>query len=242
MSGPILSIRNLSVSYDRIEVVHGVNVDVTEGRVVGLIGANGAGKSTIMRAIMGQRDVSGVISLRGKELQRMQAHQIAREGVALVPEGRMVFPNLSVKNNLRMGAYAHRKRWGATNVFEEVMELFPELKPTLGRPAGVLSGGQQQMVAVGRALMGRPTLLMLDEPSMGLGPLVIERIYETIRYLKSQKISIVLAEQNARMALTTVDDVYVLQNGTVMESGTADDLRDSNRIAEIYLGRKTDAR
>lgn len=235
MSQELLRVDDLHVSYGRLEVVHGVSFTVGASEVVGLVGANGAGKTTIMRAVVGQRNSTGTVVLAGREISRHAPHRITRAGVALVPEGRLLFPSLTVEQNLHMGSYVHRTRWdrGALN---QVIELFPELDKHLRRPAAVLSGGEQQMVAVGRALMARPSLLVLDEPSQGLAPLVVQRIYEAIAKLKADGTSILLAEQNATMALTTADRAYVVQTGEIVEEGDAEQLRRSPRIAEIYLG------
>ncbi len=238
MSQPLLEVRNLQVRYGRIPVVHGIDFTVERGSVVGLLGANGAGKSTTMRALMRQRSATGSIMFEGSEIGGLAPHKIASRGIALVPEGRLVFKTLSVEKNLRMGSYPLGRKASSTasSGIGEVLELFPELKPMMHRRAGELSGGQQQMLALGRALMSKPTLLVLDEPSLGLAPLVIERIYQAISRLKSQRTSILLAEQNVRLALRSVDYAYVLQTGEVVEHGTSDFLRSSNRVEEIYLG------
>ena len=236
--GPLLKVTGLTVRYDRIAVVHGVDLEVRRGSVTGLLGANGAGKSTIMRAILGQRDARGEVVFDGEPISGLPAHRIAARGIALVPEGRMVFGGLSVAHNLAMGAYSRKLRHAArTPEYDRVLALFPELEPLLLRPAGLLSGGQQQMLAIGRALMAAPTLLVMDEPSLGLAPLVIERIYAAVAELRAAGTSILLAEQNARMALRSVDHAYVLQTGAVVEEGSAAELRSSARVEEIYLGK-----
>lgn len=232
-----LVIRQLHVRYGRIYVVHGVDIEVEEGSVTALLGANGAGKSTVMRAIMGQRLMEGSVTFAGKAIDRLKPHEIVAQGIALVPEGRMVFPSLSVLNNLKMGAYWRGgSSWGLDGDLETVLGLFPELRQILDRKAGITSGGQQQMIAIGRALMAKPKLLVLDEPSLGLAPLVTERIYEAIRQLKAAGTSILLAEQNAHLALGTADTVYVLETGRVAEKGPVASLANSSRIADIYLG------
>lgn len=235
----LLAVKDLHVRYGRIEVVHGVSFEVHPHEVVGLVGANGAGKTTIMRALAGQRDKTGSVALRGREIGGLPPHKVTAAGIALVPEGRMLFPSLTVTRNLQMGAYVHREPWTRDSL-DRVLELFPALEKHLDRPAGVLSGGEQQMVAVGRALMARPSLLVLDEPSQGLAPLVVQRIYDAIRILKDSGTAILLAEQNATMALATVNRVYVIQTGEIVEQGTAESLRESPRIAEIYLGTAID--
>lgn len=239
MSEPLLEVTDLRVRYGRIPVVHGISFSVDRGSVVGFLGANGAGKSTTMRALMGQRASSGRVIFDGEDISSLPGHAIAARGIALVPEGRMVFKTLTVANNLRMGSYplGRSASWGDGAAMDQVLELFPELKPLLGRRAGELSGGQQQMLALGRALMSKPKLLVMDEPSMGLAPIVIDRIYQAILQLKaSEHTSILLAEQNARLALRSVDYAYVLQTGLVVEHGSSTHLRASSRIEEIYLG------
>jgi branched-chain amino acid transport system ATP-binding protein len=234
----MLEIKDLKVRYGRIPVVHGVDLAIEEGSVVGLLGANGAGKTTIMRSILGQRTATGEIRFAGERIDGLAAHKIAARGIALVPEGRLVFATLTVEKNLRMGSYplGRKANWRSRADLDPVLELFPELERFLGTRAGVLSGGQQQMVALGRALMSRPRLLVMDEPSLGLAPLVIERIYEAIGRLRAGNTAILLAEQNARLALRCVDHAYVLQSGVVVEDGPAETLRTSRRIEEIYLG------
>lgn len=237
----LLEVRDLRVRYGRIPVVHGIDIDVPTGSVVGLLGANGAGKSTVMRALMGQRSSTGSVSFDGHRIDSLAAHKIAAQGIALVPEGRLVFSTLTVEKNLRMGSYSlgRRASWKDPADLEPVLKLFPELGPLLHARAGVLSGGQQQMLALGRALMSRPRLLIMDEPSLGLAPLVIERIYEAILRLRDSDTSILLAEQNVRLALRSVDHAYVMQSGVVVEQGPAEELRSSARVEEIYLGGTT---
>jgi len=232
----LLEIKDLKVRYDRIPVIHGISLRVESGSAVCLLGSNGAGKSTTMRAIFGQRQIMGEILFEGEVISGLEAHQIARRGIALVPEGRMVFPSLTVTNNLRVGGYPGRQGWKDQSTFDSVMDLFPELKPMLDRQAGILSGGQQQMLALGRALMAKPKLLVLDEPSLGLAPLLVKRIYHAIAQLQAGNVSILLAEQNAKVALNAVNYAYVLETGEVVEQGPAEELKDSNRVAEIYLG------
>lgn len=236
MTENLLEVRDLRVRYGRIPVVHGIDLEIKRGAVVGLLGANGAGKSTTMRAILGQRQMSGTVQFDGQTISGRPTHAIARMGIAMVPEGRRVFRSLTVLHNLRVGAMPTHGGWRDDEVLEEVLALFPELVPLLKRPAGVLSGGQQQMLAVGRAMMARPKLMVLDEPSLGLAPLVIQRIYDAIKELRSRDMSILLAEQNAAMALTSVDYAYVLQTGQIVEHGDAAALSSSRRVEEIYLG------
>lgn len=237
MSEDLLVVTDLRVRYGRIPVVHGVSLKVGTGSVVGILGANGAGKSTTMRAIVGQRQMTGTILFEGESISGKSAHAIARSGVAMVPEGRHVFPSISVLNNLRTGSIPRRGGWKDKATLDEVLDLFPELKPMLHRQAGILSGGQQQMLAVGRAMMSKPKLMILDEPSLGLAPLVVQRIYDAIHQLSQANMSILLAEQNAAMALNSVEYAYVLQTGLVVEQGSSEELRSSSRVEEIYLGR-----
>lgn len=237
MSESILEVSDLRVRYGRIPVVHGITFDIPRGSVVGLLGANGAGKTTTMRAIMGQRQMTGGVRFEGRELAGRPTHRISRFGIAMVPEGRQVFRSLTVLHNLRIGAVPTGAEWRQDDTLDEVLTLFPELGPLLKRPAGVLSGGQQQMLAVGRAMMAKPKLMILDEPSLGLAPLVIRRIYDAIRELRNRDMSILLAEQNAAMALTSVDYAYVMQTGLIVEAGDAAALSGSGRVEEIYLGR-----
>ncbi|MEV5302873.1 MULTISPECIES: ABC transporter ATP-binding protein [Amycolatopsis methanolica group] len=234
----LLEVTGLRVRYGRIPVVHGVDFRVGEGSVVGLLGANGAGKTTIMRALLGQRSSTGRVTFAGERIDGLAPHRVGGRGVALVPEGRKVFRTLTVEKNLRMGSYplGREASWRDQAGLDPVLELFGELEPLLARRAGELSGGQQQMVAIGRALMGRPRLLIMDEPSLGLAPLVIERIYEAVRMLRASRTSILLAEQNARLALRSVDRAYVIQRGRITEEGSAEELRTSRRVEEIYLG------
>jgi branched-chain amino acid transport system ATP-binding protein len=236
MPHSILEIKDLKVRYDRIAVVHGLSLRVESGSAVGLLGSNGAGKSTTMRSIFGQRQITGEILFEGESISKLDTHQIARRGIAMVPEGRMVFPSLTVSNNLRVGSYPRKHGWKDQSTFDSVMDLFPELKPMLNRQAGILSGGQQQMLALGRALMAKPKLLVLDEPSLGLAPLLVKRIYSAIAQLQADNMSILLAEQNAKVALNAVDYAYVLETGHIVEQGSSQELKASNRVAEIYLG------
>jgi branched-chain amino acid transport system ATP-binding protein len=236
MTTPLLEIRDLKVRYDRIPVIHGLSLRVESGSAVGLLGSNGAGKSTTMRSIFGQRQITGEILFEGEKISGLDAHQIARRGITMVPEGRMVFPSLTVANNIRVGSFPRKDGWKDQSTFDYVMDLFPELKPMLERQAGILSGGQQQMLALGRALMSKPKLLVLDEPSLGLAPLLVKRIYSAIAQLQVNNMSILLAEQNAKVALNAVNYAYVLETGQIVEQGSSLELKSSNRVAEIYLG------
>ena len=233
----LVQVRDLTVGYGQLEVVHGVELDASEGAVTCLIGANGAGKTTTLRALIGLHPArGGTIRFGGREIQKLPAHKIARAGIAFVPEGRLVFASLSVLDNLRMGSAPRRARWRNPDGLDEVFELFPELHEHRSREGGMLSGGQQQMLAIGRALMSKPRLIVLDEPSMGLAPLLVDRIYDALFALKERGTTILVAEQNARLALRLADTAYVLETGKVVEHGPAQDLRHTPRVEEIYLG------
>lgn len=240
MSDFLLTLEDVRIRYGRIPVVHGVSLNVSPGSVVGILGANGAGKTTTMRSIVGQRQMTGTVTFDGEVISGKPAHIIARAGIAMVPEGRRVFSSLTVLNNLKTGSFPRKGGWNDRATLDDVVELFPELKPMLHRQAGILSGGQQQMLAVGRAMMSKPKLMILDEPSLGLAPLVVQRIYDAIRQLSQANMSILLAEQNAAMALGSVQYAYVMQTGLVVEQGDAAMLRTSSRVEEIYLGRTSD--
>ncbi len=233
----ILEIRDLVVSYGGIEAVKGISLDVPEGKIVTLIGANGAGKSTTLKAIAGLvRPKSASITFCGEELIGKTSDQIVARGVTLVPEGRRVFPNLTVLENLKIGAYLRKDDLKAD--LEHVYELFPRLKERAWQQAGTLSGGEQQMLAVGRALMSQPKLIMMDEPSLGLAPLVVKDIFEIIRTINQQGITVLLIEQNANMALKTADLGYVMETGRITLHGTGAELYENETIKEAYLGKK----
>jgi len=244
MTEPLLAVRGLRAAYGAVEVVHGIDLDVAAGGVTALLGANGAGKTTTLRTLRGHlRPRAGSVRLQGREIAGRRAHAIARSGVALVPEGRRVFASLTVRDNLRMGGFggAHRpfgafRAWRAPDALAAPLDLFPELAPLLDRPAGVLSGGEQQMLALGRALMRRPRLLVLDEPSMGLAPKVVQRIYAALVDLRAAGTTILLAEQNARAALAPADDAVVLRAGSVAARGASPELRDGELLRDVYLG------
>lgn len=231
----ILEIRNLTVSYGGIEAVKGIDLSVEEGKIVTLIGSNGAGKSTTLKTIAGLvRPKAGEIVLHGMNLVGKSTDQIVAQGVTLVPEGRRVFPNLTVLENLRIGAYLRKD--SITEDLARVYDLFPRLKEREWQQAGTLSGGEQQMLAIGRGLMARPKLLMLDEPSMGLAPLVIEEVFRKIREINEQGISILLIEQNAKKALENSDYAYIIEQGQIRFEGPAAELEHDDRIARAYLG------
>lgn len=233
----MLRIEQLHVSYGGIQAVRGVSLHVNEGEVVTLIGSNGAGKTTTLNAICGITPSRGTIHYRGVELQQKATHQIVREGIVMVPEGRRVFPKLTVATNLLMGAYARKTPKSKLQAeIESIYQLFPRLAERKNQMAGTMSGGEQQMLAIGRALMAKPSLLILDEPSMGLAPIVVKGIYETIRRIKQEGMTILLVEQNALMALSVADRGYVLENGEIRFHDTAQNLREQNNVKKAYLG------
>ncbi len=232
----ILEIRDLTVSYGGIEAVKGISLDVPEGEIVTLIGANGAGKSTTLKTIAGLvKSKTASIKFMGNEISGMTPDKIVTSGITLVPEGRRVFPNLTVKENLRIGAYLRKDSLEAD--FEYVYGLFPRLKEREWQLAGTLSGGEQQMLAVARALMSKPKLIMMDEPSLGLAPLVVKSIFDIIKTINEQGITVLLIEQNANMALQAADTAYVLETGRITMTGAGSELLRDERIKEAYLGK-----
>ena len=233
----MLEVKDLHVSYGGISALRGVNLEVPDGKIVTLIGANGAGKSTLLRTISGLvKAESGSITYDGTELLGMSINKILELGIAQVPEGRRVFTNLSVLENLKIGAYLRRDKAGIQKDIEWVYELFPRLKERSWQMAGTLSGGEQQMLAVGRALMSRPKLMMMDEPSLGLAPLVVKGIFEIIREINRQGVTVLLIEQNANMALKTADLAYVLETGEITLHGTGAELLTNEAVKRAYLG------
>ena len=236
----MLTIRNLNVHYDGIHVLKDVSLEVEPERIVTLIGANGAGKSTLLRSICGlAHPSSGSILYLGKELCGRPTHLIARDGIAMVPEGRKVFSELSIYDNLMMGAYSRDGREESRRIKNDIawiFSIFPRLEERLGQPAGTLSGGEQQMLALGRALMSRPRLLLLDEPSLGLSPLLIAEVFRTIRAIAREGMTILLIEQNARVALRISDLGYVLETGRITLKGAGRDLLKDEKVVESYLG------
>ncbi|MEZ5175587.1 MAG: ABC transporter ATP-binding protein [Acidimicrobiia bacterium] len=230
--------RDLTVSYGRIQAVHGISIDVPEGAVVSLLGPNGAGKTTTLRGIAGlQKPITGNVALLGNDITGRSGHSVARQGISLVPEGRRVFPSLTVLDNLRVGATPRLARpWRSPDSLADVFSLFPELSDLTNMPAGLLSGGEQQMLAIGRGLMAQPRLLALDEPSMGLAPQLVERIYSSLEETKRLGTSILLAEQNTHLALELCDWVYVLDTGNIAASGPVNEMRRSSQVAAFYLG------
>ncbi len=233
----MLEVKDLHVSYGGIRALRGVNLEVPDGKIVTLIGANGAGKSTMLRTISGLvKAESGSILYYGKELLGRPINKILEDGIAMVPEGRRVFTNLSVLENLKIGAYLRKDKAGIQKDIEWVYELFPRLQERSWQMAGTLSGGEQQMLAVGRALMSRPKLMMMDEPSLGLAPLVVKGIFEIIREINRQGVTVLLIEQNANMALKTADLAYVLETGEITLHGTGAELLTNEAVKRAYLG------
>ncbi len=234
-----LEIRDLCVSYGGIRALKGISLSVEQGQIVTLIGANGAGKSTTLRAISGlERAQSGSITYGGEELTSLPAKEIVRRGIIHVPEGRRVFPDMTVAENLKIGAFLRRDTAGIADDIDYVYSLFPRLKERSWQPAGTLSGGEQQMLAVGRALMSRPKVLMMDEPSLGLAPLIVRDIFSIIRRVNDDGITVLLIEQNANAALRIADYGYVLETGTISLTGTGEELLRNSSVREAYLGKK----
>ena len=234
--GRFFEARDVSVNYDRVSALRGVSMELQEGEVAALIGANGAGKTTMLRAITGLARRSGEIRLAGERIDGLRPAQIVARGVAMVPEGRRVYPYMDVRDNLLMGAYLRRDRAGIRADLEGCFERFPRLRERLRQQAGTLSGGEQQMVAIGRALMARPRLLLLDEPSLGLAPLLVREIARTIVSLNREGLSVILVEQNSRMALRVSQRGYVLETGEMRLSGASADLLNNDEVKRLYLG------
>jgi branched-chain amino acid transport system ATP-binding protein len=233
----LLEIDNLTLRYGRIEALHGISITVEEGEVVALIGANGAGKTTTMRAVSGLRPVaSGTIRFAGEDITNLRADLRVIRGICQSPEGRGIFPGMTVLENLDMGAYTRRDTAGIAADLDRVFGLFPRLAERRKQAGGTLSGGEQQMLAVGRALMSRPKLLLLDEPSMGLAPMVIQQIFEIITEINQQGTTILLVEQNAQQALSRAHRAYVLETGQIVQEGTGQDLLTDSRVRDAYLG------
>jgi branched-chain amino acid transport system ATP-binding protein len=232
----LLEVEQLVVRYGKIEAVKGVSIVVDEGEMVALIGANGAGKTTTLKTISGlHRPAGGSIRFGEARIDSLGPHQIVERGVSMVPEGRRIFPRMTVWENLQMGAY-HRRDGGEGEDLDKVLALFPVLKERLKQLGGTLSGGEQQMLAIARGLMSRPRLLMMDEPSMGLAPLIAEKIFETIKEINDQGVSILLVEQNAQAALTSADRGYVLETGEISLAGEATALLSDEGVRKAYLG------
>ena len=236
-AGPILELRDVHIFYGRIEALKGISIEVGEGEIVTLIGANGAGKSTTLRSINGlNQPRQGTIHFQGRDITDEPAHAIVKMGISQSPEGRRLFPRMSVLENLEMGAFQRSDRAGIQEALDRVFALFPRLAERKSQRAGTLSGGEQQMCAIGRALMAQPKLLMLDEPSMGLAPIFVEKIFEIVKEINEQGTPILLVEQNALMALDTADRGYVLETGTIALADEAKALRSNEQVRKTYLG------
>lgn len=235
----MLKVENLVVSYGGIEALKGISLEVPDGKIVTLIGANGAGKSTLLRSIVGLvKPKSGVISYGDKTITGLNSQKVVETGITLVPEGRRVFPNLTVLENLKIGAYMRKDKEEIEKDIQWIYELFPRLEERSWQMAGTLSGGEQQMLAVGRALMCRPKLMMMDEPSLGLAPLIIKDIFQIIQELNARGMTILLIEQNANMALKIADLAYVLETGNITMQGTGKELLENPDVKAAYLGKK----
>jgi branched-chain amino acid transport system ATP-binding protein len=232
----LLEVKRLEVHYGGIRAVKGIDLEVQQGELVCLIGANGAGKTTTLKAICRLVSSSGTIAYAGTDISQAKVHELPRRGLVMVPEGRGIFPQLTVEENLAMGAYARGAQFGQGGGIDKQYATFPRLKERRLQVAGTLSGGEQQMLALARALMSEPKLLLLDEPSMGLAPMMVARIFEVVREIAARGVTILLVEQNARLALELAHRGYVMESGTIALSGTAKALLDDPRVKEAYLG------
>jgi branched-chain amino acid transport system ATP-binding protein len=233
----MLKVDNLEVAYGNIKAIKGISLEVNQGEIVTLIGSNGAGKSTTLRAISGiLKPRGGSITFNGERIDGVEGHEIVAKGICQSPEGRRIFPKMSVDENLDLGAFLRNDKAAIAADRERVLELFPKLQERIDQKAGTMSGGEQQMLAVGRALMGSPKLLLLDEPSMGLAPVLVDMIFETIEKINKQGTTILLVEQNALAALNVADRAYVLESGSIKMSGKAKDLISNDEVTKAYLG------
>jgi branched-chain amino acid transport system ATP-binding protein len=236
-SKPILELKDVHTFYGSIHALKGISITVNQGEVVTLLGANGAGKSTTLRSINGlQRPRQGSILFEGRDITETPAHEIVKRGIAQSPEGRRLFPRMTVTENLEMGAFQRTDKAGIKEDMERVFDLFPRLRERRTQKAGTMSGGEQQMCAMGRALMARPTLLLLDEPSLGLAPIFVERIFEIITTINQQGTSILLVEQNALMALDHANRGYVMETGSIVLADSAESLKTNEQVRKTYLG------
>jgi branched-chain amino acid transport system ATP-binding protein len=234
---PILELNDVHTYYGSIQALRGVSITVNEGEIVTLLGANGAGKTTTLRSINGlNRPRQGTIRFQGRDITSVPAHQIVKRGIAQSPEGRRLFPRMTVTENLEMGAFQRSDRAGIKEDMEHVFQLFPRLQERRSQKAGTMSGGEQQMCAIGRALMARPKLLLLDEPSLGLAPIFVERIFDIIKQINQEGTSILLVEQNALMALDAAHRGYVLETGTIVLADDAEALKTNEQVRKTYLG------
>lgn len=233
----MLELNEVHTYYGNIHALKGVSMTVAEGEIVAMIGSNGAGKSTTLRTIQGiLRPKKGTILLEGEALEKLPPHKIVERGISQSPEGRLIFPRMTVQENLEMGAYSRKDKAGIAQDFEWVFKLFPRLKERINQKGGTLSGGEQQMLAIGRAMMAHPRIMLLDEPSMGLSPILVEQIFETIVELNKQGTTILLVEQNARMALSIANRGYVLQTGEIILHDTSAKLKEDPMVQKSYLG------
>ena len=237
----ILVVKNIETYYDKVKVLNGVSFSVEEGKITAILGNNGAGKSTTLNSIMGLIDdqpEKGIIIFEGKEIQLKNTEKIVAAGIAYVPEGREVFEELTVKENLLVGAYLRKNKKEIQSDLQKMFEYFPVLETRIDQLAGTLSGGEQQMLAISRALMSRPKLVIMDEPSLGLSPLLVKEIFQIIETINKNGITILLVEQNANMAFQVADEVYIMENGRFVISGPAKELKDNPDVQEFYLGIK----
>ena len=234
----MLQVNNICSFYGDVQILHGVSLEVKAGEMVTLLGSNGAGKSTTIKAICNINPVkSGEIIFNGQEIHKLPAYKLPDLGIALIPEGRHLFPSMSVKDNLLMGAYTQKDKAKINETLEEVVEYFPRLKERFNQLAGTLSGGEQQMCAIGRGMMTRPKMMILDEPSLGLAPVIVDQIFDILKRLRTEEnLTVLLVEQNAQLALENSDRAYVLENGQVSVTGPAEELLHSEAIQKAYLG------
>lgn len=237
MAQPILNIQNIKVRYSGLSILHGVSLSVNVGETVCVVGSNGAGKSTILRAIMGAQSVhAGQILFEGEEIHRLSTEKIVKKGIVYVPEEKMLFGPLSVMDNLKLGAHIFKEKHRVEKNLDFVFKLFPKLSERRNQMASTLSGGEQQMVAIGRGLMSNPKILLLDEPSLGLAPILVDEVLDTVRRLKTEGMTILLIEQNVREALELADRAYVLQTGKIITEGTGRELMESDMFRSAFLG------
>lgn len=233
----MLEVKDLSVAYGKILAVKNVSFTVNQGEIVTLIGSNGAGKSTTLRTISGLlHPRTGSVAFKGETISGKAGHEVVKLGITQSPEGRRIFPRMTVSENLDLGAFLRKDKEGVAADYDRVLELFPRLKERINQKAGTMSGGEQQMLAVARALMGKPELLLLDEPSMGLAPVLVELIFDTIKTIREQGVTVLLVEQNALAALDVADRAYVLESGSIKMSGSAKELASNDEVTKAYLG------